>query len=306
MERYNHLNSYLKAKFGGRTLKICVDAGMTCPNRDGSKGVGGCLFCSNAGSGDHLTHNKSITEQIEDYFSSYKMERADKFIVYFQSFSNTYDKVDVLRKKYEEAINFSDKIVALEIATRPDCITPETVKLLGDLAKTKPIIVELGLQTSNEISAQKLNLNYTTKDFKNAVTLLNEAGIEVVCHIMIGLPDESHADVVNTINFINNLPIHGIKIHSTYVTNNSRLYTLYKNGIYSPLSIDEYLCELEYCLTHIKPDVIVHRISGDPPKESFVAPEWTLHKKKILNGIDKIMREKDLVQGCYYNKKDLD
>lgn len=302
MERYNHLNSYLKSKFGGRTLKICVDAGMTCPNRDGSKGVGGCLFCSASGSGDHLKHGKSITEQLQSYFDSYKMMRAERFIVYFQSYSNTYAKIDVLREKYLEAMNFSDKIVAIQIATRPDCVSAEIVELLSNLSKIKPIFVELGLQTSNSKSATMLNLKYTKEDFSNAVNILNNAGIEVVCHIMVGLPSETHTDIQNTVRFINSLPIKGVKIHSTYVTNNSGLFALYNAGSYSPLCFDEYLRELEYILTHLRKDIIIHRISGDPPKDTFVAPDWTLYKKRVLNGISKLMKEKNLLQGCYFKQ----
>ena len=303
MERYNHLNSYLKTKFGGRTLKICVDAGMTCPNRDGSKGVSGCLFCSASGSGDHLVRGKSITDQLQDYFDSYKMGRADRFIVYFQSFSNTYGDIRYLREIYLEAINFSDKIVAIQIATRPDCITAEIVELLSELSKIKPIVVELGLQTANEMSATNLNLQYTKADFEKAVSLLANARIEVVAHIMVGLPNESHADIIKTVDFINSQPVKGIKIHSTYVTNNSGLFELYNSGNYSPLELEEYLAELEFILTHLRHDIVIHRVSGDPPKESFVAPEWMLHKKRILNGIDKIMREKNLTQGCFFNIK---
>ena len=249
-----------------------------------------------------LMHGKSITEQLQSYFDSYKMMRAERFIVYFQSYSNTYAKIDVLRGKYLEAMNFSDKIVAIQIATRPDCISVEIVDLLSNLSKIKPIIVELGLQTSNSKSATMLNLKYTKEDFSNAVNMLNNAGIEVVCHIMVGLPSETHADIQNTVRFINSLPIKGIKIHSTYVTNNSGLLDLYNTGSYSPLCFVEYLRELEYILTHLRKDIIIHRISGDPPKETFVAPDWTLYKKRVLNGISKLMKEKNLLQGCYFKQ----
>lgn len=298
MERYNHLNRYLKAKFGERTLKICVDAGTTCPNRDGKKGQNGCLFCSRAGSGDHLKHGESIKNQLDDYFSSYKAQRANKFIVYFQSFSNTYGNIEKLRRKYLDALYYSDKIVALQIATRPDCVTPEIISLLKELSKIKPIIVELGLQTTNDKTSELLNLQYNKTDFKKATELLSSAGIETIAHIMVGLPTETHEDIIKTVEFINSQPIQGLKIHSTYITNDSGLFELYKKGEYSPLTLENYLFELEYIITHLRKDIVLHRISGDPPKTTFVAPDWILHKKWILNGMDKILNEKNLTQGC--------
>ena len=297
MKRYNHLNSYLKAKFGGRTLKICVDAGTTCPNRDGLKSQRGCLFCSTFGSGDHLTRGLSISEQIRRYMNSYKSDRAERFIVYFQSYSNTYGNREELKKKYLEAINFSDKIVALQIATRPDCIDEEIVQILSFLNKIKPIIIELGLQTASDEIGKNLNLHYTSLDFIYAVKLLNSAGIEVVAHIMVGLPKETHQDVIKTVDFLNSLPISGIKIHSTYITKDSGLYDLYKEGAYTPISLDAYLNELAYIISNLKSNIVIHRISGDPPRETFIAPDWALHKKLVLNGLDKILFINDIIQG---------
>ena len=299
MERYNHLNSYLKEKFGERTLKICVDAGFTCPNRDGTKGVGGCIFCGERGSGEHLK-NIDIAEQVKKHLESYRGERANKFIVYFQNFTNTYDTIENLKKKYDSAL-VDDRIVGIQIATRPDCINEEIAKLLSSYANRYYVCVELGLQTVNETTGKLINRCYTNEDFVKAVDVLRKYNIDIVTHIMVGLPGESHQDIVLDVNFINKLDIQGLKIHSTYVTNDTKLNKMYEDGIYSPISLEYYLDELCYIITHIRKDIILHRISGDAPKDMLVAPSWNSHKKLVLNGIDKILRERDLYQGMYYS-----
>ena len=299
MERYNHLNSYLKEKFGERTLKICVDAGFTCPNRDGTKGVGGCIFCGERGSGEHLK-NIDIAEQVKKHLESYRGERANKFIVYFQNFTNTYDTIENLKKKYDSAL-VDDRIVGIQIATRPDCINEEIAKLLSSYANRYYVCVELGLQTVNETTGKLINRCYTNENFKNAVNILRKYNIDIVTHIMVGLPGESHKDIVSDVDFINKLDIQGLKIHSTYVTSDTKLNKMYEDDTYSPISLDYYLDELCYIITHIRKDIILHRISGDAPKDMLVAPSWNSHKKLVLNGIDKILRERDLYQGMYYS-----
>jgi len=299
MERYNHLNSYLKEKFGERTLKICVDAGFTCPNRDGTKGVGGCIFCGERGSGEHLK-NIDIAEQVKKHLESYRGERANKFIVYFQNFTNTYDTIENLKKKYDSAL-VDDRIVGIQIATRPDCINEEIAKLLSSYANRYYVCVELGLQTVNETTGKLINRCYTNENFKNAVNILRKYNIDIVTHIMVGLPGESHKDIVSDVNFINKLDIQGLKIHSTYVTSDTKLNKMYEDDTYSPISLVYYLDELCYIITHIRKDIILHRISGDAPKDMLVAPSWNSHKKLVLNGIDKILRERDLYQGMYYS-----
>ena len=318
-ERYNHLNSYLKEKFGERTLKICIDGHFTCPNRDGSCSKNGCIFCSEKGSGEHIlrihgnkqllnsldknAHIKSIkssiSKQIENYFNSYKSKRANKFIAYFQNFSNTYDNIENLKEKYDSAL-IDNRIVGLEIATRPDCINEDIVKLLKTYTKKYYVCVELGLQTSNDTTGKIINRGYNSEDFTNAVILLNKYDIDVVCHIMVGLPNENLTDLKNTVNFLNQHKLQGIKIHSTYVVKNTELEKMYNTRKYTPISLENYLNALVFIITHINPNFIIHRISGDSPKELFVAPEWNLHKKLVLNGLDRIMREKDLWQGMYF------
>lgn len=297
-ERYNHLNSYLKQKFGERTLKICVDGGFTCPNRDGRKGYGGCVFCSERGSGEHLK-TIDIAKQIEFHLKSYRGQRANKFIVYFQNFTNTYDTIENLKNKYNSAL-IDDRIVGLQIATRPDCINEEIAKLISSYSSNYYVCVELGLQTSNDKTGNLINRGYYSKDFTNAVSLLRKYNIDIVTHIMVGLPNEDINDIKNTVNFINKHDIQGVKIHSTYIISNTKLEKMYNSGSYLPISLQYYLENLEYILTHINPKFIIHRISGDAPKDLLIAPEWNTHKKLVLNGIDKLFKEKNLYQGMFF------
>lgn len=299
LDRYNHLNKYLKNKFGERTLKICIDGGFTCPNRDGTKGYGGCIFCSEKGSGEHLISNENISMQVKHFFNSYKSERANKFIAYFQNFTNTYDTIPNLKAKYDAAL-IDSRIVGLEIATRPDCINEDIAKLLKSYTHKYYVCVELGLQTGNNKTGKFINRCYNNDDFTKAVKLLNSYNIDVVTHIIVGLPNETIDDIKQTIQFLNSHNIQGLKIHSCYIVKNTKLEKLYRKGAYIPLELDEYLNLCTYILTHINPNIIIHRISGDAPKDLLVAPLWNLHKKWIINGLDKKMRKDNLIQGMYY------
>ena len=301
-ERYLHLNKFLKDKFGERVLKICVDAGFTCPNRDSSKSKTGCIFCSEKGSGEHLRDFLSISNQVKTHLESYRGKRANKFIVYFQNFSNTYDKLDNLKLKYDSAL-IDDRIVGIAIATRPDCITEDIAKLLKSYTDKYYVFVELGLQTSNEEIGKKINRCYTNEDFTYAAQILNNYGIDVVAHMMCGLPDETFKDIQNTVEFLNHHKISGIKVHSTYVVENTILADMYYAKEYTPISLEYYLKCLEYIIANIRPDIVIHRISGDAPKDLLIAPSWNLHKKWILNGFDKLLREKDIYQGMNYIEK---
>lgn len=270
---------------------------------------GGCIFCSEKGSGEHLllgtrsksriseTIETSISWQVQNYFKSYKSERANKFIAYFQNFTNTYDSVTNLKKKYDAAL-IDDRIVGLAIATRPDCINEDIVKLIKSYSNKYYVWVELGLQTSNNETGKIINRCYTSEQFTKAVELLNKYNIDVVTHIMIGLPGETHTDLVNTVNFINKHKLMGLKIHSTYIVENTVLNEMYKKGLYEPISFEYYMSELCYVITHISPTLVIHRISGDAPKEILVAPKWNIHKKWFLNGLDKMLKEQNLYQGC--------
>ena len=296
--RYNHLNEYLKSKFGERTLKICIDAGFSCPNRDGTCGKGGCIFCGEKGSGEHLKP-LPIKEQVENFFNSYKADRANKFIIYFQNFTNTYGTIKELKNKYDSAL-IDKRIIGLQIATRPDCISEEIAKLISSYSNKYYVCVELGLQTSNDNTAKFINRGYFSREFTKAVSILRKYNIDIVTHIMVGLPNENINDLKNSINFINKHDIQGIKIHSTYVIKNTKLADLCKENKYIPISLNEYLESAIYVITHINPNLIIHRISGDAPKDLLIAPEWNLHKKLVLNGIDRILKERNLYQGIYF------
>ena len=324
MERYNTLSSFYKEKFGEKTLKICVDAGFSCPNRDGTKGVEGCIFCSEKGSGELIKErNQHISTQVKKYFDSYRARRANKFIVYFQNFSNTYDSLQNLKQKYDSSL-VDKRIVGIDIATRSDCLNEEKVKLIKSYSKNYYVCVELGLQTANENQGDLINRMYTTQEFINAVKLLNKYEIDVIAHIMCGLPGEDRASYFNeknkdklfvkenlqtgkyipdtikeTICLVNSLDISGIKIHSCYVVKNTKINEMYQKGKYNPLELDEYLSDLCYIITHLNKKIIIHRICADGPKDILVAPDWNLHKKWVLNGFNKIMEENNLWQGMF-------
>ena len=302
-KRYNKLNEYYKEKFGERTLKICVDGGFTCPNRDGTCGTGGCIFCSEKGSGELIKNNtEKISRQVEEYLNSYRAKRANKFIIYFQNFSNTYDTLENLKKKYDSSL-IDDRIVGLSIATRPDCINEDIAKLIKSYSNNYYVCVELGLQTASDEIGQIINRGYTTKQFIEAVKILNKYEIDVIAHIMCGLPGENRdgknvpIQIKETVDLVNSFNIHGIKIHSTYVVKNTLLAEMYENGEYIPLELDEYFEDLTYIITHLNPNIVIHRICADAPKDILVAPDWKAHKKWVLNGFEKIMEENDLWQG---------
>ena len=300
MDRYNHLNKYYKDKFGERVLKICVDGGFTCPNRDGAKGVGGCAFCTSRGSGDHIKF-LDVETQVRQHLDSYRGQRANKFIVYFQNFSNTYSSVENLKKVYDSAL-VDDRIVGIAIATRPDCISESVVDLLKSYKEKYFVMVELGLQTADDNIANIMNLRYSVEDFNNAVRMLKRADIEVVAHMMVGLPNETQQSIDKTLEVINCSRVDGIKIHNLYIAEGTRCHEMFLNGNIKELSVDEYLVILEYIITHLRSDIIIHRICADAPKEKLVSPLWNTHKKLILNGIEKRMIQNKTFQGCFVTK----
>lgn len=305
--RYNRLNTYLKKKFGTRTLKICVDGGFTCPNRDGTKGVGGCIFCNECGAGERIKGKtakslQSIENQINSFLESYRGQRAEKYIVYFQAFSGTYDSVQNLQKKYNLALSLSSMIVGLQIATRPDLINKEIVELLKSFKDKFYVCVELGLQTANDKIGDIINRKYSTKDFELACQLLNNAGIDIVAHMMVGLPNETEKDILDTVQVINTCKCSGIKIHSTYVLKNTKLCEMFENGQYIPITQDYYIESVCKVISKLSKNIIIHRLTGDPPKESLIAPLWTTHKKIVLNNINQALKEKNIYQGINFKE----
>ncbi len=301
MDRYKKLNAFLKNKFGERVLKICIDGGFTCPNRDGKCGTGGCIYCGERGSGEN-TRRIEIKDQVNNFINSYRGARANKFVAYFQNFTNTYASINVLKEKYDSAL-VDDRIVALAIATRPDCIDENIAKLLYSYKERGLYVwVELGLQTVNEKVGKIINRGYTNEDFKKATRILNDYDIDVVTHIMIGLPQEEKDDLKNAIDFVNEQKINGIKFHSTYVIKDTGLEKLYIENKYTPITLDEYIGKVLYAITHLRPDIVVHRITGDAPKDLLITPTFCAHKKQVINRIENIMAKDNLLQGMYFNQ----
>ena len=299
--RYNSLNAYLRSRFGKKIYKLAVDGGFTCPNRDGSKGTGGCIFCSESGSGDFAEHGCDIAAQLESAKARIASKLPDDcgFIAYFQSFTNTYAPVDILREKFTAAMN-AEGVEALSIATRPDCIDEENAALLAELNRTKPVFAELGLQTSNEKTAEYINRCYPNSDFTKAVTLLRKGGIEVIVHIIIGLPNETEQDLLRTIEFVNAHDVQGIKLQLLHVLKGTRLAEV---GC-PTLSIEEYYRLLGMCLEQLRPDIVIHRLTGDGNKKTLIAPLWSGDKHRVLNGFEQYMTEHDIVQGKRLKKAD--
>lgn len=262
---------------------------------------GGCIFCSEKGSGELINKCDNISMQVKNYFNSYRATRANKFIVYFQNFTNTYDSLENLKKKYDSAL-IDNRIVGLAIGTRPDCITEDIVKLLKSYKDKYYVCVELGLQTSNDKTGKLINRCYTSKQFTNAVNILNKYNIDVITHIMVGLPNETKDDIINTVNFVNSHNLQGIKIHSTYVVKNTVLEDMYERKEYIPLEFEDYMDNLIYIITHLNPNFIIHRITADSPKDILIAPSWNTHKKWVLNELDKRLKENNLWQGKFYKE----
>ncbi|MCR5836831.1 MAG: TIGR01212 family radical SAM protein [Lachnospiraceae bacterium] len=295
---YNSLNNYLKNRFGTKVYKLSLNAGLTCPNRDGTLSYDGCIFCSAGGSGDFASSaTLSITDQIEE--AKGKVSRKIKdglYIAYFQAYTNTYGPIKYLRRIFFEAISHKD-IVAISIATRPDCLGDDVLNLLDELNKIKPVFVELGLQTTNEKTASYINRGYDLDCFEAAVIRLHNIGINVVVHVIIGLPGETSKDVFNTINHISSLPINGIKLQLLHVLKNTKLAKDYADNKFKTLKMDDYIKIVAHCIELLPTDIVIHRITGDGPKNLLIAPLWSLNKKHVLNSLNKYFRDNDITQG---------
>lgn len=296
MGRYYSLNEYLNNQFGGKVYKLALDIGCTCPNRDGTLGTRGCIFCHN-GSADFAETGTDVNEQIEKAKSRVKNKiKTEKYIAYFQSFTNTYGDVDYLEECFTTAIN-RDDIVAVSIGTRPDCLSEIILDILEKLNKIKPVWVELGLQTSNEKSADYIRRCYKNDVYEKAVNELKNRGIVVVTHIIIGLPDETKEDVLNTVDFSIRCGTDGLKLQLLHILKDTDLYEDYKKGIVKPLTLEEYMDILFACIERIPKNIVIHRITGDAPKKYLVEPLWSADKKKVLNKINKEMEKRDIIQG---------
>ena len=295
------LNDFLKEKFNEKIYKVSLDGGFTCPNRDGKVSRGGCIFCSENGSGDFTpTKLKSIHEQIEEQIDLVsKKYKGDKYIAYFQNFTNTYAEVSYLRKIYQEALSH-EKIVGLAIATRPDCLGDDVLELLAELNKKTFLWVELGLQTVNDDVAKYFNRAYETGIYKEASEKLNKLNIKFVTHIIIGLPKEENDDYLKTAIFAQNCGTWGIKLHLMYVVKNTPLEKLYLNGDLKVNTKEEYLEKVINILENISPEIVVHRLTGDGDRETLVAPLWSIKKIDVLNSIHKELKRRNTYQGKLY------
>lgn len=289
---YLSFNKYLKNKFGQKVYKISLDGGFTCPNRDGKIDTRGCIFCSKGGSGDFAQNRDlSITEQIESGKKIVEKKiKSGKYIAYFQAFTNTYAPVEILRAKYSEAINRPD-IVALSIATRPDCLGDDVIELLDEMNKIKPVFVELGLQTIHSDSAKYIRRGYSLEVYNEAVKKLKNIGVNIVVHIILGLPNESEEDMLESVKYVCQSQIDGIKLQLLHIIAGTDLAKDYEKGLFKTLEFDEYVELIAKCVAIIPKNIVIHRLTGDGAKKDLIAPLWSADKKRVLNAINKALRE---------------
>ena len=299
-KHYNTLNNYYKQKYHKKIAKISLNAGFTCPNIDGKKGYGGCIYCSN-GSGEFAgDKNKSLKEQFNQIKAIMHQKWDDcHYIVYFQSNTNTYAPINVIKEKFDEAIALDENIKEISIATRCDSISDECLDYLSELNKKKPVQIELGLQTTNEKTAKFINRGHSLEEFDTMVKKLQKRNLSVVVHIINGLPYETKEDMINTIKHVNDLKIKGVKIHMLYVCQNTKLGQMYLENPFHILSLEEYVEITANQLQYLDKDVIIHRITGDANKETLIEPKWGLKKFIVINEIDKYMRKNNIYQGDY-------
>ena len=299
---YHSLDYEMKHRFGEKVYKISLDGGLTCPNRDGTLDTRGCIFCSGNGSGDFAAPRcSSVTAQITQGIEGMKKRKqvGRKFIAYFQSFTNTYAPVSYLEPLYTEALAHPD-VVMLSIATRPDCLPPDVLQLLAECNRIKPVIVELGLQTSSEVTAQFIRRGYPLSVYEDAVTKLKGLGIEVVTHVIAGLPGETKQDFYNTLSHVAACHSDGIKIQLLHILKGTDLAALYESGQCTVLTQEEYIDLVLHSIALLPPEMTIHRLTGDGPKELLLAPLWSSRKREVLNEIHKQLKQQNIWQGKEY------
>lgn len=298
---YYSLNEYLKQTFGEKVYKLALDGGMTCPNRDGTLGTRGCIFCSAGGSGEFAAQRgKSVAEQIEEAKQKVSAKSdCRRFIAYFQPFSNTYAPADCLRTLFEQAIA-PDDVAALSVATRPDCLGAEIVSLLGELNRRKPVWVELGLQTIHPKTAEYIRRGYDLTVYDEAVKRLHKVGIQVITHVILGLPGESRQEMLQSVRYAGERS-DGVKLQLLHVLKGTDLLLDYEAGNFSVLSMEEYIDLLCDCVEVLPRDTVIHRLTGDGDKKLLVAPLWSADKKRVLNAINRAFRERNIEQGKKYD-----
>ena len=280
---YRTLNDHYQQKFGCKVYKLSIDAGFTCPNRDGTVGTGGCVFCSADGGGEFAERGICIADQLDQAKKRVAAKsKSGKYIAYFQSFTNTYAPLAELEEKYRQAMA-PDWIVGLAIGTRPDCLDDDVIALLAELNRQKYVSVELGLQTVHEKTAQYIRRGYETEVYADAVRRLKQAGIEVVTHIILGLPGEDAAMMAETTRQAVAAGTDGVKFHLLHVLQNTALARDFQAGKFQCLTMEEYAACLKMCIQELKPETVVHRITGDGAKKNLIAPAWSADKKRVLN-----------------------
>ena len=297
-KRYHTLNYHLRARFGEKVMKISLDGGFSCPNRDGSISREGCIFCSERGSGD-FAGSRRLT--ITDQFDQVREQMSEKwtkgkYIAYFQAFTNTYDTVESLKRKYDEAVD-QPGVVGLAIATRPDCLDEEVVKLIAEYAKEYYVWVELGLQTASDQTAGLINRGYQTKAYEDAIMLLKQYNIDAVTHIIFGLPGETKKDMLSTVGFVRDQGSQGVKFHLLHLIKNTPMEQLYNEGGLEFMGKDDYIDVICEAVGLLDPDMVVHRLTGDAPRELLIGPMWSLNKWEILNTIDSELERRNITQG---------
>ena len=300
-KRYLSQNDYLRKRFGGKVMKVSLNGGFTCPNRDGTKGVGGCIYCSESGSGDFAGNpSMSVTEQFEAVRAPLmkKWRDCSLFIPYFQAGTNTYAPLPQLKALFEEALSLKN-VCGLAVSTRPDCISEETADYLAEISRRTYLTVELGLQTVHDKTAALINRCHTYADFLNGFEMLHSRGINVCVHLINGLPFESREMMLETVRRVSQLPVHSIKLHLLHIIRGTRLADMYERGEFPAMELDEYVSLICDQLEMIPPDVIIQRLTGDGAKDDLIAPLWSLKKFCVLNEIDKEMRRRDSFQGKF-------
>ncbi|MBQ9448688.1 MAG: TIGR01212 family radical SAM protein [Acholeplasmatales bacterium] len=300
---YNSLNEYYKTKYDHKVSKIALNANFSCPNKDGKKGYGGCIFCLSGSESSIINRLDDLEKQFNDSVEIINNKWPDSlYIPYLQANSNTYDSLDNLKLIYEKCISLSDKVVGLDISTRADCLDEEKVKYLTELNKRVNVTVELGLETTNEATSKYLNRCQTNDEIIKAVNLLRKYNIEVVLHIINGLPGEDINDMLNNIKFINKLDVQGIKIHTLLILKNTKLAKIYEEGNFHILSMDEYVDIVCQQIALLKDNIIIHRLCSDATKDVLITPIWSRNKKGVMNEIDKRLRTLGWYQGMNYTK----
>ncbi|MGN0242716.1 MAG: TIGR01212 family radical SAM protein [Lachnospiraceae bacterium] len=297
---YYSLNQYLQETFGEKVYKVLINGGFTCPNRDGTVGTGGCIFCSASGSGDFTPDaGLSVTDQIDAGIAAVRQKRpGQKYIAYFQAFTNTYAPIERLRSLYMEALSHPD-IVALSIGTRPDCLSDEVIALLDECNRIKPVWVELGLQTIHEASADYIRRGYPLSVFDDAVYRLHQQNLTTIVHLILGIPGETTNHILDSIHYLNELPIQGVKLSLLHVLSGTDMGKEYLEHPFPTYTLEEYANLVADCIGHLRPDIVLHRITGDGPKDLLIAPLWSLRKREVMNSIYHTLKERRITQGIY-------